>query len=258
MKFDCPADLGFPPDLFPSWRDFQAEAIQETHDQLESHGQVMLGAPTGEGLQEIEVTHSEVLGMMPDGSFSYHPVIATKDEGQQDTLKLSTQCGYIFEGSPYHNLMTLQNGKLVWVKLAEMKEGQIVGIYKGAVLGGNPLPSFTSAYLLGLYTAEGYIHPCGNAMISNWNSDIKKAAIEECRVATLACSEVKAGINIRSKWFGEIAAKWCGNGSHQKKIPLEIFQAPLIERQAFLAGIFDLPSNILISKSGKSSPALRI
>lgn len=63
MNLGPPADLGFPPDLFPSWRNFQAEAVQEVHDQLQSRGQVILSAPTGGGKSLIGCAVAKLLGI---------------------------------------------------------------------------------------------------------------------------------------------------------------------------------------------------
>lgn len=62
MKFDQPADLGFPQGIFPAWREFQEKAVGDIRDQLHSHSQVVLGAPTGAGKSLIGCAVAKLLG----------------------------------------------------------------------------------------------------------------------------------------------------------------------------------------------------
>jgi len=263
---------------FPSdtMRPYQKEILNNVVEAFQSGKKcVLVIAPTGFGkcLTQCERIFSEKglirikdVQQSDDHNFRTHVFHL----GRAKTVRIRTRHGYSLHGGHDHRIITF-DGEFGWRKLSSLKTGDCVPIFAKKSLGVdvavNDLParynktgappaaillprSLTTqlAELLGLYLSEGSI---GRSVvhISTDDESIKADIAKVARQCKISFSVADREIRLNSIHMVRLLVDMVGVGSHNKKVPEQIFRAKQNIRAAFLRGCFRGDGDVNISRN---------
>jgi intein/homing endonuclease len=93
--------------------------------------------------------------------------------GTKKTLKVTTSNGYTIAGSEdNHRILGVVNGKIDFVKLSDLKNGDFVCIQKGSHFSSKDTISLDEASLLGYLISEGYLSRKYGITFTNTDDDV--------------------------------------------------------------------------------------
>jgi hypothetical protein len=191
--------------------------------------------------------------------------------GVVPTVRIETTRGYVLEGTPEHPIRVVQDGELVWSRLADLDVGDLPVIVKGdmhscgpsqaplPVLGGGDpqehryrVPERMSedlAKILGYLTSEGSVMSGRACVVRNRDARVRNDIARgfrslfgyEVRDHHDKCVGDLVGVRIHSvqitRWLREIGVVVAN--SLGKAVPHVVLAGSRTERRAFLRALFE-------------------
>lgn len=285
----------------PTFRRYQKEAIVSVVEAFEEGKRcVFLNAAVGfgkclrsghkifvsDGLQNIENVDSGVMSF--DGhDFSSKKIMCSHKFDNQDTVKVTTCCGYSISGTQSHKIMIMNtDGEYEWVKLCDVSKGDVVPILAKETEGKYQDIDYISffnqrksknvgktlcfrpkvldenlASLMGIYTAEGH---CNGTLVRITNGydivvDEIKFVLDSYRLSYSCTWGDKHAyeIGISSKQLSDFLSI-CGRCAKDKCVPEIVFKSPISVRACFLKMLYSGDGWISKSEIGFASASERL
>ncbi len=175
--------------------------------------------------------------------------------GISDTLKLQTEMGHEIEGTPEHPLIFMDNGKLKFKRLDEVKKGDYLPLRTGDQIFGNyKLLDTKTSYLIGMLTGDGGMSIKDRIYFSTADKELlltfKKYFEEKYNYSPQNTKSKYDFVITSSSIKSELMHYGIDESySRNKRVPDQIMLSPKENIIAFLQGLFDTDGSVY--KTGK-------
>ena len=170
--------------------------------------------------------------------------------GESETLKIETTQGFTLEGTLEHPVAVLDDRKLAFKKISDLKIGDVVAIrFNEQRFGHDKSIDQDTAYLLGLLTGDGNMSISSRVALTSADGELVKFYRDylKKRFPNIKIYEKSKYDYVVSSWEFKRYLYLCGISyllSFDKQIPPAILQSPKEIQVAFLQGLFDTDASI--------------
>ena len=199
------------------------------------------------------------------------PTSSIINNGEKETIRLTTRLGYQLEGTPNHPILVLHGGKIQWITLGELSDDDFICIDRRPGIFSEPLftvshrtfvkvtnsepseiPSELTeqvASLLGYIVSEGHVIYGHHSLVDLTTTDTDQLELYKAAVQGIITKWSFGYDSINEAWYVKFFRRSNLEAladfgltftlAHEKEIPVGILQSPEKIIIAFLRALFD-------------------